>query len=266
MNPQNRTTVNVRRDERVARIELHRPDAMNAIDTVMKAELLDALEQAARDPDVGAVVLTGAGTAFCTGTDLKTAAAADGDDARRIARTLLYDYQPILDLIVRMDKPVIAAVNGAAAGMGLSLALACDLLVMSERAYLLSPFIGIGLIPDGGAAWFLTQRLGYGRAFEIVADGRRIGAGQCLAWGLANRVVDGDALDATALKWAGELAAKAPLAMALTKRVARLSLSSGLAEVLGAEADLQALCYASGDSREARSAFIEKRKPQFGKR
>src|SRR3546814_11152235 len=111
---------------------------------------------------IGAVILTGAGKAFCTGTDLKSAAAIDGD-ARRIARTLLYDYQPILDLITRMDKPVIAAVNGAAAGMGLSMALACDLLVMSANAYLLSPFVGLGLIPDGGAAWFLNPRQ-HGRA------------------------------------------------------------------------------------------------------
>src|SRR3546814_7212818 len=124
---------------RVARIELNRPDAMNAIDQAMKAALLGALERAARDPEIGAVILTGAGKAFCTGTDLKSAAAIDGD-ARRFARTLLYDYQPILDLITRMDKPVIASVNGAAAAMGLSLALACDLLLMSAKAYLLSPF------------------------------------------------------------------------------------------------------------------------------
>lgn len=262
MNDVHASTTHYQQHGRVARIELHRPDAMNAIDAAMKADLLGSLERAARDPDIGAVVLTGAGKAFCTGTDLKAAAAVDGD-ARRIARTLLYDYQPILDLIARMDKPVIAAINGAAAGMGLSMALACDLVVMSESAYLLSPFINIGLIPDGGAAWFLSQRLGYTRAFEVLSDGKKLPADQCLAWGLANRVVTEDDLDAHCLQWASQLASKAPLAMSLTKRVARLSQTAGLAEMLSVEADLQALCYASEDSREARDAFIEKRMPRL---
>lgn len=265
MNPADASTMIYQQHARVARIELNRPDAMNAIDQAMKADLLGALEHAARDPEIGAVVLTGAGKAFCTGTDLKAAAAVDGD-ARRIARTLLYDYQPILDLIARMDKPVIAAVNGAAAGMGMSMALACDLLVMSANAYLLSPFVGIGLIPDGGAAWFLNQRLGYARAFEVLSDGKKLAADQCLAWGLANRVVAAADLDAHCLQWAAQLSAKAPLAIALTKRVARQSQTTGLAEMLGIEADLQAMCYASDDSREAREAFIEKRTPQFRKR
>lgn len=262
MNPENASTITYQQSARVAHLVLNRPDAMNAIDQVMKAELFGALEHTARDPEIRAVVLSGAGKAFCTGTDLKAAAAIDGD-ARRIARTLLYDYQPILDLIVRMDKPVIAAVNGAAAGMGLSIALACDLVVMSTDAYLLSPFVGIGLIPDGGAAWFLNQRLGYARTFEVLTAGCKLDAEKCLAWGLANRVAKSSELDSDCLKWAAQLSAKAPLAIALTKRVARQAQTAGLSEMLGLEADLQAMCYSSEDSLEARNAFIEKRAPSF---
>ncbi|WP_428312958.1 enoyl-CoA hydratase/isomerase family protein [Hydrocarboniphaga sp.] len=256
-------TVNSERHARVALIELNRPEAMNSIDPVMKLDLPAALEDAARDPEVGAVVLTGAGKAFCTGSDLKAGGGGSDTGVRKVARSLLYDYQPVLDLIMRMDKPVIAAVNGPAAGMGMSLALACDLMVMSRSAYLLSPFINVGLVPDGGAAWFLTRRLGYGRAFEVLADAQKISAEQCLGWGLANRLAEPDELRASALQWAAQLAERAPVAMALTKRIARMSLSSGLSEMLGVEAELQAMCANTADSREAIAAFVEKRKPTF---
>ncbi|MDB5971482.1 MAG: hypothetical protein JWQ90_3932 [Hydrocarboniphaga sp.] len=257
------STVNTERHGRVALIELNRPEAMNSIDPVMKRELPSALEDAARDPEIGAVVLTGAGKAFCTGSDLKAGGGGGDTGLRKVARSLLYDYQPVLELLVRMDKPVIAAVNGPAAGMGMSLALACDLVVMSRSAYLLSPFVNVGLVPDGGAAWFLTRRLGYGRAFEVLADGQKISAEQCLAWGLANRIAEPDELRAGALQWAAQLAERAPIAMALTKRIARLSLGTGLSEMLGVEAELQAMSAATDDSREAIAAFVEKRKPTF---
>lgn len=258
----NASTVHCFRHDAVTLVELARPEAMNAIDPVMKRELYAALEGAARDPQCGAVVLSGAGKAFCTGSDLKTGGGADSG-TRSVARSLLYDYLPVLDLIVRMDKPMLAAVNGPAAGMGMSLALACDLVLMARDAYLMSPFVNIGLIPDGGAAWFLTRRLGYGRAFEILSGGQKVPAAQCLDWGLANRLAEPAALREEALAWAAQLAALAPLAMAATKRIARLSLSTGLADMLGVEAELQVLPYASEDSREARAAFVEKRKPTF---
>jgi 2-(1,2-epoxy-1,2-dihydrophenyl)acetyl-CoA isomerase len=256
-------TIVLSREGRVATIELNRPEAMNAVDTEMRRALFAAFDEVARSPDIGAVVLTGAGKAFCSGADLKSAAANPDTSARRTARTLLHDFQPILECITRMDKPVIAALNGATVGVGMSLALACDLTIMSRKAYLLSPFINIGLIPDGGAAWFLTRLIGYPRAFEVLAEGQKLGAERCVELGIANRVAEPEALREAAMKWATELATRAPIAIALTKRVARLSLSAGLSDALALEAELQTFCAGTEDAREAIAAFSEKRVPSF---
>jgi 2-(1,2-epoxy-1,2-dihydrophenyl)acetyl-CoA isomerase len=145
----------------------------------------------------------------------------------------------------------------------MSIALACDLMIVAQGAYLMSPFVNIGLIPDGGAAWFLIRRVGYTRAFDLLTSGQKLSAEQCLAWGIANRVAAPMALRDEALTWAAQLADSAPLAIAMTKRALRLSQTTGLADMLGVEADLQVACYASEDSREARAAFVEKRKPTF---
>jgi 2-(1,2-epoxy-1,2-dihydrophenyl)acetyl-CoA isomerase len=249
--------------DRVALLELKRPDAMNAIDMELRRELMTALDQVARDPNVGAVVLTGAGKAFCSGADLKSAAANPDNSVRRTARTLMHDFQPIIETIGRLDKPVIAAVNGAAVGVGMSLVLACDLVIMAKGAYLMAPFLNVGLVPDGGTAWFLVQRMGYARAFEILADAKKLDADRCIALGIANRVSEATMLRADALAWASQLAAKAPLAMALTKRVARLSTTVGLSELLNIEAELQTFLVGTEDSREAIAAFSEKRSPSF---
>jgi len=249
--------------DRVATVELNRPEAMNALDISMRQALLAAFDELARSTDVGAVVLTGAGKGFCAGADLKKAAANPDTSLRRTARSLLHGYQPLFECITRMDKPVIAAVNGGAVGVGMSLALACDLMVMADNGFLLSPFLGIGLIPDGGAAWFLTRRIGYGRALEVLTDGQKLGAARSLELGIANRIAAPEALRASAEKWAAELAARAPMALALTKRVARLSMSLTLSDALTLEAELQAFCASTEDAREAISAFSEKRAPRF---
>jgi 2-(1,2-epoxy-1,2-dihydrophenyl)acetyl-CoA isomerase len=249
--------------DRVATVILNRPEAMNAVDTGLRQALLNTFDELARSPEIGAVVLTGAGKAFCSGSDLKSAAANTDTSIRRTARTLLHDFQPLLECITRMDKPVIAALNGAAVGVGMSLALACDLTVMAENAYLLSPFVGIGLIPDGGAAWFLTRRIGYGRAFEVLAEGQKLSAARCLELSIANRVHPSEVMLESAQRWAAELAARAPIAMALTKRVARLSLSTSLSDMLTMEAELQTFCAGTEDAREAIAAFGEKRTPTF---
>jgi 2-(1,2-epoxy-1,2-dihydrophenyl)acetyl-CoA isomerase len=247
----------------LAIVTLNRPDALNAIDTSMRKNLLACCDELARNPDVRAVILTGAGKAFCSGSDLKSAASNPDTSLRRTARTLAHDFQPLVECISRMDKLVIAAVNGAAVGFGMSLALSCDLMVMADTAYLLSPFVGIGLIPDGGVSWFLTRRIGYGRTLEALVDGQKIGAARCLELGIANRVVSADTVASVAAKWAADLAQRAPIALALTKRVARLSLSCGLSEALTIEAELQTLCASTGDAREAIAAFGEKRSPTF---
>jgi 2-(1,2-epoxy-1,2-dihydrophenyl)acetyl-CoA isomerase len=257
------TDVVTSREGTVATVELNRPQAMNAVDNGMRKALLATFDELARAPDIHAVVLTGAGKAFSSGADLKSAAANPDTSLRRTARTLLHDFQPLLECITRMDKPVIAAVNGAAVGVGMSLALACDLLIMADSAYLMSPFVGLGLIPDGGAAWFLTRRIGYGRAFEVLAEGQKLSAARCLELGVANRVAESGALRETALRWAANLAERAPIAMALTKRLARLSLSGGFSETLTLEAELQTFCASTEDAREAIAAFGEKRAPSF---
>ncbi len=256
--------VMVSRDGRIATVELNRPEAMNAIDAPMRRGLLTAFDELARSAEVGAVLLTGAGKSFCAGADLKKAAAANPDTSlRRLARSLVHEYQPLFECITRMDKPVIAAVNGGAVGIGMSLALACDFLVMADNGFLLSPFVNIGLIPDGGAAWFLTRRIGYGRALEVLTDGQKLGAARSLELGIANRVAPPEELRATAQKWAAELAARAPTALALTKRIARLSMSMPLSDALTLEAELQTVCANTEDAREAICAFSEKRAPRF---
>jgi 2-(1,2-epoxy-1,2-dihydrophenyl)acetyl-CoA isomerase len=256
-------TVRITFEQRVATLELNRPHAMNAIDLDMRRELLAALDRVARDANIGALVIAGAGTGFCSGSDLKAAAANPDTSVRRTARTLQHDFQPILETIVRLDKPVIAAVNGAAVGVGMSLVLACDLVVMAQDAFLLAPFVNLGLIPDGAAAWFLVQRIGYARAFEVLAESKKLSAEKCLELGIANRVVAPAELREQALKWADSLSARAPLALALTKRVARLAVSVGLSETLGIEAELQTFLAATDDAREAIAAFGDKRAPNF---
>jgi 2-(1,2-epoxy-1,2-dihydrophenyl)acetyl-CoA isomerase len=255
--------VNITHLNSVATVTLNRPEVMNAVDHSMRKNLFAAFDELARAPDIRAVVLTGAGKSFCAGADLKSAAANPDTTLRRTARTLLHDFQPLIECISRMDKPVIAAVNGASLGIGMSLALACDLMVMADTAYLKSPFVGIGLIPDGGVAWFLTRRIGYARTLEVLAEGQKLAAARCLELGLANRVVAADTLASSAAAWAAALAEKPPVAMALTKRVARLSMSVGLSEALSLEAELQTLCASTEDAREAIAAFAEKRTPTF---
>lgn len=257
------STVNVEQVGRVRVIELARPDALNAMDIAMRQRLVEAFDAAARDVDTHVVVLAAQGRAFCSGADLKSAAANSDQSLRRTARTLLHDFQPLLECMARMDKPVIAAVNGPAVGVGMSLVLGCDLIVMAEDSYLLSPFVNIGLVPDGGAAWLLQRRIGYGRTLEVLLEAEKLGARKCFDLGICNRVAEADVLRDEVMTWANKLADKAPMATALTKRVARMSGSIGFSEALTLEAELQTFCASTEDSKEAVRAFAEKRKPVF---
>ena len=257
------SVVQVQRLGRVALIELNRPDALNALDKETRTALAAELEIVARDNDIGAVVLAGAGRAFCAGADLKGGGPNAEAGLLHPARVLQYDFHPLLELITKMDKPVIGAVNGAAVGVGMSLVLACDLVVMTSDAYLQSSFINVGLIPDGGIAWLLQRRIGYGRAFEALADAQKLDAQRCLDLGVTNRVVAPELLRSSALEWAAKLAERAPVAVALTKRLARLAQSASLSDSLAMEVEMQAMCAATEDAREAMSAFAAKRKPTF---
>ena len=242
----------------VATITLNRPDAMNSFTSQLSFDLLDALERAHHDESVRVVVLTGEGRCFSAGADLKS-----GFEGRRVFGKLQYEYRPVMSAIVTMPKPVIAAVPGSAAGIGLSLALTCDLLIMAANAFLLSPFTTISLVPDGGLNWLLVRQLGYRRAFQLSVEGERIDAERCVRLGLANRAVPAEELQEAALEWAQQLARRAPLSLAATKKVMRHAMDHDWASSFNTEAELQQSLVGCEDNLEGVQAFFEKREPRF---
>lgn len=245
-----------------ALIKLNRPDVLNAFNDEMRGALRDALLAVDNDASVRVVVLAGEGRLFSSGADLK----AGLPDGARAQLQLLEEYNPALTAIAEMPKPVIAALDGPAVGIGLAYALVCDLRVMAESAYFQAPFNDIGLLPDGGLSWLLPRSLGYGRAFEFVAESGKLHAARCLELGLVNRVVtDGHAV-AEALAWADTLAQRPALALAATKKAMRAAMSSTYAQALVTEAELQGPLVDSQDCAEGIAAFIEKRPPKFSGR
>ena len=252
-------TVLYETEEAVATITLNRPDALNSFDREMRADLAAATARARDDTAIRAVVLTGAGRCFSAGADLK-AGFKTGAEVEQIVNE---EYRPSLVDIAEMDKPVISAINGFAAGIGLSYALVCDLSVMGESSFMLCPFGSIGLIPDGGSTWLLTRAMGYMNAYQMAVENDRMPAARCRELGLVNKVVKDDDLMAAARDWAMKLAVKAPLALARTKKMMRQAPSLSYAEAIKAEAALQRLCFDSADCREGVTAFLEKREPRF---
>jgi 2-(1,2-epoxy-1,2-dihydrophenyl)acetyl-CoA isomerase len=257
-------TVNVHRDGAAATIELNRPETLNAWNTQLGHDLLAAVTAVAEDDGVRAVVVTGAGRAFSAGADLRDLSpdrTADGHpDVRKV---LTERYHPIITTIRTMPKPVLAAVNGPAVGIGLSLALASDLIVASESAYLLLAFVNIGLVPDGGSSLFVPTRVGFARATEMAMLGERVPAAQALEWGLVNRVVaDADfAGEVAALR--DRLAGGPTRSYAGTKRQLNAWLYPRMEEQLELEADLQQEMAGSPDFHEGVAAFVEKRPASF---
>src|SRR5205085_10193164 len=189
-------TVNVSRRGPVAKVELNRPGRMNAWSEQFSVDLLAAIEEVTGDPGVRAVAITGAGRAFSSGADLKDAVERGRGGKFDVYKMLTERYHPIITGIRRMPKPVLAAVNGPAAGIGLSLALACDLVVAAESAYFSLAFVNIGLVPDGGSSLFVPSRVGFARAAELAMLGGRLPAPKALEWGLINRVVADEAFEA----------------------------------------------------------------------
>lgn len=247
----------------VATITLNRPERLNAITDELMDEMIKALKTAARDKTVRALILTGAGKGFCSGQDL---AAFSGD--RRPGDNSVYEhlvnhYRGLIKLLWTVEKPIIAAINGVAAGAGASLALACDLRLMARDASLLQAFSNIGLIPDSGSTWFLVRQVGYSHAFEIAIEGERISAERCLELGLTNRVVEPEALMTETQAWAERLAQRPTYALGLTKRAMHRAMTSTLLEAIEYEAHLQQLAAESEDFVEGVKAFAEKRTPEF---
>ena len=261
-------TVNVRVDEGAATIELNRPAALNAWNKQFGEDLLAALRGAAADEAVRAIVITGAGRAFSSGADLKDVSGGQTtpDGRPDVYRTLTERYHPIMHAIRDVPKPVVASVNGPAVGIGCSLALCCDLIVASESAYFLLAFVNIGLVPDGGSSLFVPTRVGMARATELSMLGERLPAGQALEWGLINRVVADDRLQAETAALAARLAAGPTRSYAGTKRQLNNWLYSRMDEQLELEAQIQQEMAGSDDFLEGAMAFIERRSTRFSGR
>jgi 2-(1,2-epoxy-1,2-dihydrophenyl)acetyl-CoA isomerase len=258
-------TVNVHRAGRAVKIELNRPERMNAWSSALSADLLSALRAVAADDGVRAVMLTGAGRAFCSGADLKEgmASAAANGGPLDTESTLVTWYHPIVTAIREMEKPVLTAVNGPAAGAGLSLALAGDLVVAKESAYFTLAFVNIGLVPDGGASLFVPSRIGFARAAEMALLGEPVTAAKAVDIGLINAAWPDGEFAARADALLERLSNGPTRSYAGTKRELNHWLYARMPEHLALEAQLQGELGGSSDFREGVTAFLEKRKPTF---
>jgi 2-(1,2-epoxy-1,2-dihydrophenyl)acetyl-CoA isomerase len=261
-------TVNLRLDDGVATVELDRPQALNAWNKQFAVDVLAALDRVAADEDARAVVITGAGRAFSSGADLKDAGGGDftPDGRPDVYKVLTERYHPIMRAIRELGKPVIAAVNGPAVGIGCSLALCCDLIVAAQSSYFLLAFVNIGLVPDGGSSLFVPSRVGIARASELALLGERLGAEQALEWGLINRVVADERLDEEVGELAARLAAGPTRAYAGAKRQLNSWLYARMDEQLELEAQIQREMAGSDDFVEGATAFVEKRPARFSGR
>ena len=239
-------------------ITLNRPDVLNAFNTAMHRGLAAALDAALAD-DVRAVVLTGAGRGFCVGQDLTEFRESPGD----IGQRLRSNYHPNVLAIRALEKPVIAAVNGVAAGAGLSIACACDLRFAADSASFVPAFIGIGLIPDSGGSYFIRRLVGTARAFDWMTTNRKLSAVEAQAWGLVNEVVEAEQLTSHVAEVAGVYATLPTKAIGMTKRLFDHAENATLEEQLELEAELQTAATQSEDFREGVAAFLEKRTPHF---
>jgi 2-(1,2-epoxy-1,2-dihydrophenyl)acetyl-CoA isomerase len=262
-------TVTVWRAGAAAKLALNRPEALNAWNRRLGLDLLEAVRSLANDDEVRAVLVTGSGRAFSSGADLKDLSGQEDrtPEGRPDVRRLLTErYHPIITTIRTMPKPVVAAVNGPCVGIGLSLALAADLVVARESAYFMLAFVNIGLVPDGGSSVFVPTRIGFARATEMAMLGERIPAPLALEWGLINRVFADEAFEGEAERLVHRLAAGPTRSYAGTKRQLNQWLYARMEEQLKLEADVQQEMAGSGDFLEGVTAFVEKRQARFGGR
>ncbi|MGW0423163.1 enoyl-CoA hydratase/isomerase family protein [Streptomyces sp. NPDC003015] len=248
-------------DGHVSYLTLNRPEVLNALTPGQRDRLIELFTSASADPDVRAVVLTGTGRGFCAGADLRgaPAAAAPGD----VARTIRLGAQRLIAAVLDCEKPVIAAVNGTAAGLGAHLALACDLVLAAESAKFIEVFVRRGLVPDGGGAYLLPRLLGPQRAKELMFFGDALGAADAERLGLVNRVVPDEELAKTAREWAIRLATGPTRALALTKQLVNASLDSDRATAFAAEAAAQEINMTTADAQEGVASFVERRSPEY---
>ncbi|MFH9244818.1 enoyl-CoA hydratase/isomerase family protein [Streptomyces lydicus] len=250
-------------DNGVSWLTLNRPEALNALTRDQRERLIDRLADASADPDVRAVVLTATGKGFCAGADLRGAPPAGERVAGDVARMIRHGAQRLIAAVQDCEKPVIAAVNGTAAGLGAHLALACDLVLAAASARFIEVFVRRGLVPDGGGAYLLPRLIGPQRAKELMFFGDALPAAEAERLGLVNRVVPDDALATTAREWAERLAAGPTRALTLTKQLVNASLESDRATAFAAEATAQEINMATADAREGVASFVERRDPTY---
>ena len=244
----------------IASLTLNRPDVFNAFNEQLSADVNDAFKKVAKDKSVRVLVISGAGKAFCSGQDLKAIA---GSSNRSLSDSLYKRYNPMIKAIRGLNVPVICKLNGVAAGAGCSLALACDLIVASENASLIEVFVNVGLVLDSGSSYFLPRLVGSARAFELATLGGKVTASQALDWGMVNKVVKAEELDAEVAALAERYAAAPTKAIGLMKKMLNKSITSDLDTMLEYEAYCQEIAGRSSDYKEGVAAFNEKRKPAF---
>lgn len=248
------------KEGKVGLITFNRPDRYNGVNHDLAVGFQEALTQVKKDKNIRAVVVTGAGRGFCAGADMASFGMASADE---IEDYIVQQYGTIVRMIMDLPIPVIAAINGSVAGVGIAFALACDLRVMGESSSIRYAFINIGLGPDGGAGWFLARTVGYSRAFEIAIEGEKIKADRCLELGLTNKVVEDDNLMAKAMEWAHRLAERPTMGIGITKQALHHAMTHTLAETTALEAKNQKGTLQSKDFAEGVSAFLSKREPKF---
>ena len=248
----------------VAYLTLNRPEAMNALTPDQRNRLIALLAEASADPSIRAVVLTGTGRGFCAGADLRSGATTTGERvAGDVARTIRLGAQRLIAAVLDCEKPVIAAVNGTAAGLGAHLALACDLVLAAESARFIEVFVRRGLVPDGGGAYLLPRLIGPQRAKELMFFGDALTAPDAERLGLVNRVVPDGELEKTTREWAQRLATGPTRALALTKQLVNASLDSDRTTAFAAEAAAQEINMTTEDAREGVASFMERRSPEY---
>jgi len=242
-------------------ITLNRPERYNAVTDDVVNGITDAINLIRKDDDIRAVVITGAGKGFCAGADMAVFGQITPEEGRAyITKT----YLPLMRTLFTLRKPIIGAINGTAAGVGASIALACDFRVMSESSALLYAFVNIGLGPDGGGSWLLARQVGYSKALQIAVEGKKVRAQECLSLGLTNKLVENDTdLLSTTKTWAHELAKRPTLAVGITKEDMFYAMGHDLYETIAFEADKQVTTFGSHDFAEGVSAFLEKRPAKF---
>ncbi|MFF2010223.1 enoyl-CoA hydratase/isomerase family protein [Streptomyces sp. NPDC058195] len=251
-------------DNGVLRITLNRPEALNAVTWEQRERVIALLADASADPAVRAVVLTATGRGFCAGADLRGAAPASGERVPGdVARTIRLGAQRLIGAVLDCEKPVVAAVNGTAAGIGAHLAFACDLVLAAESARFIEVFVRRGLVPDGGGAYLLPRLIGPQRAKELMFLGDALPAAEAERLGLVNRVVPDGELAATATAWAQRLAEGPTRAIALTKQLVNASLDTDRATAFAAEAAAQEINMTTRDAQEGVASFVERRTPKF---